>query len=78
MSYFKKRYKINSDFQVWQEGFHPQLIQSEEMLLQKIVYIHQNPIKRGLVDRPEEWRYSSARNFICGDSSVIEIDALEY
>ena len=30
---------------------------------QKLDYIHHNPVKRGYVDQPEHWRYSSARNY---------------
>ena len=37
---------------------------SPEMMIQKIEYIHQNPAKRGYVDEPEHWRYSSARNYL--------------
>jgi hypothetical protein len=33
------------------------------MLLQKIEYIHNNPVRRGYVDEPKHWRYSSARNY---------------
>jgi putative transposase len=62
LAYYKKRYKIKSDHQVWQEGYHPELMMSEEMLRQKLAYIHNNPIKRGLVTAPEHWVYSSARN----------------
>ena len=56
----------NSDsrHQVWQEGFHPKQIVSDEMMIQKIEYIHNNPVKRGFVDYPEDWRYSSARNYL--------------
>jgi hypothetical protein len=61
---------------VWQEGFHPQRIDSDAMMQQKIHYIHQNPVRRGFVDAPEEWRYSSARNYVCNDHSVLEIDEL--
>ena len=32
------------------------------MMLQKLEYIHLNPVKPGFVDEPEHWRYSSARN----------------
>ncbi len=74
--YCKKAYKDRSRYQVWQEGVHPQLIQGDDMLRQKMVYIHNNPVRRGYVDRPEHWRYSSARNYECGDHSVFEIDAL--
>ncbi len=76
LAFYKKRYKIESTFQVWQEGFHPEIILNEEMLVQKIEYVHYNPVKRGYVDLPEHWRYSSARNYVLGDHSIIEIDPL--
>ncbi len=59
----KLKHKAESEHQVWQEGSHPQQITSDEMLLQKLDYIHQNPVKRGYVDDPTHWRYSSARNY---------------
>lgn len=34
------------------------------MMIQKIDYIHNNPVKRGFVDHAEDWRYSSARNYL--------------
>jgi len=40
------------------------LIGNEQILLQKLEYIHQNPVKRGYVDLAEHWRYSSARNYL--------------
>ena len=46
------------------------------MLRQKIEYIHDNPVRRGYVDAPEHWRYSSARNYVLGDQSVLEVDEL--
>jgi putative transposase len=59
----KLLYKTQSDYQVWQEGSHPQQIQSDEMMLQKLEYMHNNPIARGYVDDGVHWRYSSARNY---------------
>ena len=59
----KARHKHDSDYQVWQEGSHPQQIKNEEMMLQKLEYIHGNPVKRGYVDEPTHWRHSSARNY---------------
>ncbi len=76
LAYYKKRHKTKSDHQVWQEGYHPELIESDGMLRQKMEYIHNNPVKRGLVAAPEHWLYSSARNYLVGDSSVIELDTL--
>ena len=76
LAYYKKRHKKKSTHQVWQEGFHPQLLINEDMLIQKIDYMHHNPVKRGFVDLPEHWRYSSARNYILNDHSIIEVDVL--
>jgi putative transposase len=63
MAFFCKSHKHDREYQCWEEGSHPQLIQNEEMLRQKLDYIHFNPVKRGYVDKPEHWRYSSARNY---------------
>ena len=76
LAFYKKKYKSESTYQVWQEGFHPELIQSDDMLVQKIEYIHYNPVKRGYVDEAEYWRYSSARNFVLNDHSVIRLASL--
>ncbi len=50
-------------YQLWQAGTHPKELQNEAMMQQKLEYIHQNPVRRGYVERPEDWRYSSARNY---------------
>jgi putative transposase len=64
LEFYKLRHRGDSQkYQLWQEGSHPQLIQGEEMLRQKIEYMHNNPVKRGYVDDPVHWRYSSARNY---------------
>ena len=63
LQWHKARHKIDHDYQVWQEGSHPQQIQNDEMMLQKLEYIHQNPVARGYVDEAVHWRWSSARNY---------------
>ena len=74
--FFKSLHKGDSQHQVWQEGFHPQAITTEEMLRQKLDYISYNPVRLGLVDHPGEWRYSSARDYF-GQNGVLEIDLIE-
>ncbi|MHC1725294.1 MAG: transposase [Syntrophobacteraceae bacterium] len=69
---FKRSHKVDSTSQVWEEGNHPQIIDTEEVLKQKLNYIHQNPVKRGYVDSAEHWRYSSARNY-AGEAGLIEV-----
>ena len=63
LAWHKLPHKIDRRYQFWQEGSHPQRIQGVEMMRQKIAYIHNKPAKRGWVDEPEHWRYSSARNY---------------
>ena len=72
-AFAKKAHKRDRDHQVWQEGSHAELILSDEMMREKLEYIHNNPVKRGYVDRPEYWRYSSARNYL-GSEGLIAID----
>ena len=63
-------------YKVWQEGFHPIAIESERFFLEKLQYLHENPVRKGYVDRLEQWRYSSARNYILDDDSVLMVDRL--
>ncbi len=70
--FFKKRHKGLQIHQVWQEGIHPKLILDERMLEKTMQYVHYNPVKRGYVDKPEHWRYSSARDY-AGLDGLVEI-----
>ena len=71
--WFKKRHKSDREHQLWEEGSHPQLVGSDEIMQQKLDYMHNNPVKRGYVDRPEHWRYSSARNYL-GQPGLLGVD----
>ena len=73
--FYKKKYKKESNYQVWQEGAHPQIITTVDVAEQKMNYIHYNPVKRGLVKEPQDWKYSSAGNYYYG-KGVIEIESL--
>lgn len=72
LAFYKKAHKNDRAYQFWQEGYHPEWIQNDAMMRQKVNYIHENPVKRGYVDLPEHWRYSSARNY-AGQTGVIEV-----
>ncbi len=73
LAFYKKAHKVDRGYQLWQEGSHPEWIQNDEMMRQKVEYIHQNPVKRGYVDLPEHWRYSSARNY-AGQGGLIDVN----
>ena len=72
LRFSKKRWKNESYYQVWQEGYHPKQVSFKNTLEQKVKYIHFNPVQRGYVDKPEDWRYSSARNYM-GINGLIEV-----
>lgn len=75
LKFFRQKHKKDQDHQVWQEGFHPQAILNDKLLKEKIEYIHNNPVKRGYVEAPEHWRYSSAAQYI-GLTGLVPIDVL--
>jgi putative transposase len=68
----RSAHKTDRIHQLWQEGCHPQMIQGDEMMWQKLEYIHNNPVARGYVDDPMHWRRSSARNY-AGQSGLISV-----
>ncbi|HEX5808119.1 MAG TPA: hypothetical protein VFY25_05595, partial [Anaerolineales bacterium] len=57
----------------WQPSQHPVGIVSEGFLKQKMDYLHDNPCRKGLVHRAEDWRFSSARYWMMRDSDDLEL-----
>jgi putative transposase len=66
--------KKNWQFRVWQERFDDLGIYSLNIAKVKINYIHNNPVRKRMVDRPEDYPYSSARNYLLNDHSIIRVD----
>jgi putative transposase len=66
----------NNNFQFWQQHNQPIALSTNEMLLQKLQYIHQNPVSAGFVEDPEDYLYSSARNY-SGRKGMLDIIMIE-
>jgi len=66
-----------SHFRLWNRRFHPFDVYSEEKRLEKLNYMHNNPVKRGLVNSPGDWPWSSWRYYYLQDSSVLRMDRLD-
>jgi putative transposase len=66
-----------NQYKVWQEGFHPIGIDTGKFFEEKLEYLHDNPVRKGFVEQPDQWRYSSARNYLLGDHSIITVECLE-
>lgn len=61
--YAAKQHKRNTTYQFWTHDNHPIEIYTHEFMLQKLKYIHDNPVRAGIVESPEDYLYSSARNY---------------
>ncbi len=51
------------NYKVWPDGNHPEELYSSTFTQQKLNYLHNNPVKELIVERPEEYLFSSARNY---------------
>ena len=65
-----------SHYRVWQRRFYPFNVYSEKKRLEKLDYMHHNPVKRGLVNEPGDWPRSSWRLYLGQDASLLEMDRL--
>jgi len=66
----------HKDFQVWQKGNNAELLETNLFYDQKLNYIHQNPVRAGLVNEPHEYRLSSAIDY-AGGKGLLKIKFLE-
>jgi len=75
---FKKAGEKNSrnkDYQFWQQDNQPIQLTTPAFTLEKLNYIHNNPVKAGLVDKPEDYLLSSARDY-CNMKGLLQIEHL--
>jgi len=75
---FKKaafEHKRNSDYQFWTHENHAEYIYSNKFVEQKLNYIHNNPVRAGLVQKPEDYIYSSAIDY-SGEDGLIKLEII--
>lgn len=76
---FKEAGRKNSNntyYQFWQQDNHPIALPSQDIALQKLAYIHQNPVRAGIVYEPEHYIYSSAIDYRTEKSGLLPIERL--
>ena len=66
----------NKNYQFWQQDNRPIELSSNEMMSQRLDYIHQNPVKERIVYEPEHYVYSSAMSY-AGEKGLIDIEIIE-
>jgi putative transposase len=59
----------------WQVRYYDFNVHSDEKRVEKLRYIHQNPVRRGLVTKPEDWPWSSSRHYMTGEKRTVEIES---
>jgi REP element-mobilizing transposase RayT len=63
----------NCGFQLWQQHNNPIFLINQQMMHQKLNYLHNNPVEAGFVEKPEDWLYSSANDYYTGRKGMIDI-----
>jgi len=58
-----KHFKRNQKYKVWQDGNQAKEINSIRFFYEKLEYIHNNPVKKLIVEKPEDYLFSSARSY---------------
>jgi REP element-mobilizing transposase RayT len=71
------RFKNKQSHQVWTHENHAELVYSQKFIEQKIIYIHNNPVRAGIVKSPEDYIYSSASNY-ADLEYILEVIKLEF
>jgi REP element-mobilizing transposase RayT len=75
--YFAAVNSNNRNFQFWIQDNHPIELWSLPVIWQKLNYIHDNPVRAGIVSDPTHYLYSSATDYYCGRNGLLEIDLME-
>lgn len=60
---------------LWQRRYYDFNVWSFEKFKEKLRYIHENPVRSGLVDKPEDWKWSSFAHWYSGAESEVEVES---
>lgn len=66
----------NKDFQFWQQDNHPVECSTDEILESRMIYLHANPVRAGIVRFEQDYLYSSGIDYFGGAKGLIDIDYL--
>jgi putative transposase len=64
---------IPKDQPVWQNRFYDFNVFTEKKRIEKLKYIHRNPVQRGLLEKPEEWQWSSFRFYLYNEPGILQV-----
>lgn len=70
-----RRLALRAEDSFWQARYYDFNVWSHRKSMEKLRYIHRNPVKRGLVEKPEDWEWSSFRHYLTGERGAVEIES---
>ena len=70
-----RRLALRAADSFWHARYYDFNLWSERKFIEKLRYIHRNPVERGLAARPEDWAWSSFRHYLNGEAGVVEIES---
>jgi len=63
-------HRVSPGVRFWQPRYYDFNVWSAEKRVEKLKYLHRNPVRRGLVEKPEDWKSSSYRHYVTGVDGV--------
>jgi putative transposase len=70
-----RRNDIGSGTPLWQKRYYDHNVRGAQSFIEKLRYIHRNPVKRGLVAAAEDWKWSSFRHYRLAEIGPVEIES---
>ena len=70
-----RKLKPKGETHFWQRRYYDFDVWNHNKTVEKLKYMHRNPVKRGLVACPEEWPWSSYRHYLTGEPGTVEIES---
>jgi REP-associated tyrosine transposase len=76
LSFAKNVHRINeAPGTFWQKRYYDRNVRNEREFKVKLRYLHRNPVKRGLVKEPAEWKWSSFRHYAFREMTLVQIES---
>jgi hypothetical protein len=74
----QQRFWENAREAIWQKRFYDFSVWSEHKRIEKLRYMHRNPVKRGLVEQPDQWKWISFRSYCFGERGPVRVNFQEW
>jgi putative transposase len=71
------RFSSSGPQHIWQKRFYDFNVWTEDKRIEKLRYLHRNPVHRGLAASPELWRWSSFRAYFLGEAGQVRVNEWE-